>query len=66
VGKCFVLNQERKDIRIYRIMRKGKIVLNQERKDIRIYRILLIFKSFLSWFKTKETIRLPYSSSSTP
>gem|GEM_PF-7079903 len=28
-------------------------VLNQENKDLRIDRIMLIFSSFLSWFKTK-------------
>jgi len=44
-----VLNKERKDIGISKI---GLVVLNQERKDIKICRILLIFISFLSWFKT--------------
>ena len=61
----FVLNQERKDARVIRILhavvfcclgvlmisrKEGKFVLNQERKDVRVGRILLIFSSFLSWY----------------
>src|SRR5690606_2095857 len=48
----FVLNQERKRKFVFKQGRKGRFVLNQERKDARIDRILLIFSSFLFWFKT--------------
>jgi len=35
---------------------EGKVVLNQEKKDLRINRILLIFLSFLSWFRQRSYI----------
>jgi len=34
--------------------KEGMLSLNQERKDIRSNRILLIYSSFLSWFRTKS------------
>jgi len=57
-NKGFVLNQERKDLRIGRITLKGKkwLFLNQERKDEKISKILPILVSFLSWFKDKKSL----------
>jgi len=48
----FCLEPGKEENFVFKQGRKGRFVLNQERKDARIDRILLIFSSFLSWFKT--------------